>query len=105
MSQKYGNTEIDSIAVLYLKPTKSFKIDSSNIKIKFVSKFLFRFDQIWEPSDKDNASVDITSSNVPAKPNFNQVQAKPSFNQVATKQNFIRCQLNQTLISCQLNQI
>ena len=31
--------KIDSIAVLYLKPTKSFKIDSSNIKIKFVSKF------------------------------------------------------------------
>ena len=31
--------KIDSMAVLYLKPTKSFKIDSSNIKIKFVSKF------------------------------------------------------------------
>ena len=38
--------------------------------------FRFRFDQIWEPSEKDNPSVDL--------PDSTQIQEKPDFNQVIT---------------------
>ena len=53
-----GPLAIAKIMDLYFLPRLSFSL---------------RFDQIWEPSDKDNPSVDIKDTTISSKPDFNQV--------------------------------